>query len=67
MMVNNCKHRYGGKVYSSFLPFLLELSITSGSKNAEGSLKRSLQRLSDQNGIKEIVPLHIKKHGATEL
>ena len=32
MMVNNCKHRYGGKVYSSFLHFLLELSITSGSE-----------------------------------
>ena len=32
MMVNNKKHRFAGKTYSSFLPFLLEFSISSGAE-----------------------------------
>ena len=32
LMVNNKKHRYGNKTYSSFLAFIMELSIASGSE-----------------------------------
>ena len=32
LMINNKKHRYANKTYSSFLAFLIELSIASGSE-----------------------------------
>tara|TARA_B100002019_G_scaffold291035_1_gene310130 strand:- start:1200 stop:1646 length:447 start_codon:yes stop_codon:yes gene_type:complete len=32
LMINNKKHRYGNKTYSSFLAFIMELSIASGSE-----------------------------------
>jgi len=32
LMVNNKKHRYGNKTYNSFLAFIMELSIASGSE-----------------------------------